>query len=79
MYTTPWQLHLGSVSRMIEVVGTTLAAVRGKVAGTGSLADRGGMIAMLVLDIQLLIGCVIFSSSARTCGAILTNFGSAMN
>ena len=52
MYTTVLALH--SWIRwiaLVAVVGTTLAALRGKVAGANSLADRWGMVAMMALDI----------------------------
>ena len=46
--------------RSIAVVGTTLAALRGKVAGANSLADRWGMVAMMALDIQMLLGLLLY-------------------
>src|SRR5947209_18422164 len=57
MYTTLLALH--SWIRwiaLVAAVGTTLAALRGKTDGPRSLADRWGMIAMMVLDTQLLLG-----------------------
>jgi hypothetical protein len=79
MYTTLLAVH--SWIRwiaLIAVVGTTLAAVRGKVAGPGSLADRWGMVAMMVLDIQLLLGLLLYFVVSPNMRAILDNFGGAM-
>ena len=79
MYTTLLAVH--SWIRwiaLIAVVGTTLAAVRGKVAGSGSLADRWGMAAMMALDIQLLLGLLLYFVVSPNMKAILENFGGAM-
>jgi hypothetical protein len=63
---------------LIAVVGTTLAAVRGKVSGSDSLADRWGMAAMTALDIQLLLGLLLYFVVSPNMRAILDNFGAAM-
>ena len=63
---------------LIAAVGTTLAAVRGKVAGSDSLADRWGMIAMMMLDIQLLLGLLLYFVVSPNMAAILADFGGAM-
>src|SRR3954447_2996613 len=79
MYTTVLTLH--SWVRwiaLIAVVGTTLAALRGKVAGANSLADRWGMIAMMVLDTQMLLGLLLYFVFSPNMKAILDNFGGAM-
>ena len=79
MYTTVLALH--SWIRwiaLIVAVGTTLAALRGKVEGSRSLADRWGMIAMMVLDIQLLLGLLLYFVVSPNMKAILDNFGGAM-
>src|SRR3954464_13806356 len=79
MYTTLLAVH--SWVRwlaLIAVVGTTLAAVRGKVAGASSLADRWGMIAMMVLDTQLLLGLLLYFVVSPNMKAILDNFGASM-
>src|SRR3954453_11358709 len=79
MYTTLLAVH--SWVRwlaLIAVVGTTLAAVRGKVAGASSLADRWGMVAMMALDIQLLLGLLLYFVVSPNMKAILDNFGGAM-
>lgn len=79
MYTTVLAVH--SWVRwiaLIAAVGTTTAALRGKVAGSSSLADRWGMIAMMVLDIQLLLGLLLYFAISPSMRAILDNFGAAM-
>ena len=79
MYTTVLAVH--SWVRwiaLIAVVGTTLAAVRGKVGGIDSLADRWGMVAMMALDIQMLLGLLLYFVVSPNMKAILDNFGGAM-
>jgi hypothetical protein len=79
MYTTVLAIH--SWVRwvaLIAVVGTALAALRGKVEGPASLADRWGMVAMMALDIQLLLGLLLYVGVSPTRKAILDNFGGAM-
>src|SRR4249920_3901679 len=79
MYTTLLALH--SWIRwiaLIAAVGTTLAALRGKVAGANSLADRWGMVAMMVLDTQMLLGLLLYFVLSPNTKAILENFGAAM-
>jgi hypothetical protein len=79
MYTTVLAIH--SWVRwiaLIAVVGTALAALRGKVAGPRSLADRWGMVAMMALDIQLLLGLLLYFVLSPNMSAILANMGGAM-
>jgi hypothetical protein len=79
MYTTLLVLH--SWIRwiaLIAVVGATLAAIRGKVSGSDSLADRWGMAAMMALDIQLLLGLLLYFVVSPNMREILNNFGGAM-
>jgi hypothetical protein len=79
MYTTVLAIH--SWVRwiaLIAVVGTALAALRGKVSGPNSLADRWGMAAMMALDIQLLLGLLLYFVVSPNMKAILENFGGAM-
>jgi hypothetical protein len=79
MYTTVLALH--SWVRwiaLIAAVGTTMAALRGKVEGSNSLADRWGMVAMMVLDTQLLLGLLLYLVISPNMRAILDNFGGAM-
>ena len=79
MYTTLLVLH--SWIRwiaLVAVVGTTLAAIRGKVSGSDSLADRWGMVAMTALDLQLLLGLLLYFVVSPNMRTILDNFGAAM-
>lgn len=79
MYTTVLALH--SWVRwiaLIAVVGTALAALRGRVSGANSLADRWGLAAMMALDIQLLLGLLLYFVVSPNMSAILENFGGAM-
>lgn len=79
MYTIVLALH--SWVRwiaLIAAVGTTLAALRGKVTGPDSLADRWGMVAMMVLDTQLLLGLLLYFVLSPNMAAIMDNFGGAM-
>ena len=79
MYTTLLALH--SWIRwiaLIAVVGTALAALRGKVEGPTSLADRWGMVAMMALDLQLLIGLVLYFVVSPNMKPILDNFATSM-
>jgi heme A synthase len=63
---------------LVAAVGTTLAALRGKVEGSPSLADRWGMIAIMVLDTQLLLGLLLYFVVSPNMKAILDNFGASM-
>ena len=63
---------------LVAAVGTTLAALRGKVEGPQSLADRWGMVAMMVLDTQLLLGLLLYFVVSPNMKPILENFGGAM-
>ena len=79
MYTTLLVLH--SWIRwiaLVAAVGTTLAALRGKTDGPQSLADRWGMIAMMVLDTQMLLGLLLYFVFSPNMKAILDNFGASM-
>jgi hypothetical protein len=79
MYTTVLLLH--SWIRwiaLVAVVGATLAAVRGKVGGTTSLADRWGLAAVTTLDIQLLLGLILYFVVSPNMLEIRAHFGEAM-
>jgi hypothetical protein len=79
MYTTILALHswIRWVA-LVAVVGTALAALRGKVEGPRSLADRWGMIAMMALDLQLLLGLLFYFVVSPNMKEILANFGTSM-
>jgi hypothetical protein len=75
MYATVLFLH--SWIRWIALVasvGTILAALRRQDATT----DRWGMIAMMALDIQMLIGLLLYLAISPNMREILAHFGDAM-
>src|SRR5690349_12738378 len=79
MYTTVLLLH--SWIRWIALVacvGVTLAALRGKVEGERSIADRWGMAAMMALDVQMLLGLLLYFGLSPTMREILNHFGDSM-
>ena len=79
MYTTVLLLH--SWIRWIALVacvGVTLAALRGKVEGDKSIADRWGLVAMTALDLQMLLGLVLYLGLSPTMQEILNHFGESM-
>jgi hypothetical protein len=79
MYTTVLALH--SWIRWIALVagvGVTLAAVRGKVQGESSIADRWAMVAMMALDIQMLVGLILYLGLSPNMQEILNHFGESM-
>jgi len=79
MYTTVLLLH--SWIRWIALVagvGVTLAAVRGKVNGESSIADRWAMAAMMALDLQMLIGLILYLGLSPNMQEILNHFGESM-
>jgi hypothetical protein len=79
MYTTVLTLH--SWIRWIALVagvGVTLAALRGKVEGDSSIADRWAMVAMMALDIQMLIGLILYFGLSPNMQEILNHFGESM-
>jgi len=72
MYTTILTLH--SWLRWVALlagVAATFAALRGK-------ADRPGLIFMIVLDIQMLLGLVMYLAVSPVMEAIRADFGAAM-
>jgi heme A synthase len=79
MYTTVLTIH--SWVRwlaLIAAVGATFAAVRGKVQGTDSLADRWGLFAMMAVDIQMLLGLILYLVVSPNMQEIRAHFGEAM-
>jgi len=59
---------------LIAVVGTVLAAFRRKEA----VAERWGSIAMMSLDLQMLIGLLLYFVISPNMREILANFGASM-
>ena len=79
MYTTVLTLH--SWIRWVALVagvGVTLAALRGKVQGESSIADRWAMVAMMALDIQMLVGLILYLGLSPNMQEILNHFGESM-
>jgi hypothetical protein len=79
MYTTVLIFHswLRWVA-LIAVFGVVLAAIRGKVEGTQSISDRWGMVAMMALDLQLLLGLILYFVVSPNMQEIRAHFGEAM-
>ncbi|HEV3060726.1 MAG TPA: hypothetical protein VGY48_20950 [Vicinamibacterales bacterium] len=59
---------------LVASVGTVLAALRRQDATT----DRWAMIAMMALDIQMLIGLILYLGLSHNMSEILAHFGDAM-
>ncbi len=79
MYTTVLLLHswIRWVA-LVACVGVTLAALRGKVVGEKSIADRWGLVAMMSLDLQMLLGLVLYLGLSPNMQEILNHFGESM-
>jgi hypothetical protein len=79
MYTTLLIIHswLRWIA-LIAAVGATFAAVRGQVQGERSVADRWGLVAMMTLDIQLLLGLLLYLVVSPNMQEIRAHFGEAM-
>ncbi len=79
MYTTVLLLHswIRWVA-LVACVGVTLAALRGKVEGQKSIADRWGLVAMMTLDLQMLLGLVLYLGLSPNMQEILNHFGESM-
>src|SRR3954462_4089885 len=79
MYTTVLMIH--SWIRWVALVagiGATFAAVRGQVQGERSLADRSRLVAMMALDIQMLLGLLLYLAVSPNMQEIRAHFGEAM-
>jgi hypothetical protein len=80
MYTTILMLH--SWLRWVALlagVAATIAAVRDStVPPAPGPADKWGLVLMIALDIQLLLGLVMYLAVSPTMEAIRANFGAAM-
>jgi hypothetical protein len=63
---------------LVAGVGATLAALRGKTDGERSLADRWGLVMMMTLDLQLLLGLVLYLALSPNMQEILNHFGASM-
>jgi heme A synthase len=63
---------------LIAVFGVLFAAIRGKVQGSQSIADRWGLFAMLALDLQMLLGLLLYLVVSPNMAEIRAHFGEAM-
>ncbi len=79
MYTIVLALH--SYIRwiaLVATVGVTFAALRGQVHSDNSVADRWGMFAITTLDIQMLLGLLLYLALSPFMKPILSNFAASM-
>jgi uncharacterized membrane protein len=79
MYTIVLAIH--SWVRWLALVagiGATLAALMGRVQSENSPADRWGLFLMMALDIQMLLGLLLYLVLSPNMAPILENFGAAM-
>jgi len=63
---------------LVSAFGATLAVIRNQVAGDRSLADRWGMILMMALDTQMLLGLLLYLMVSPNMEQIRANFPAAM-
>ena len=63
---------------LVAAVGTTFAALRGQVGTSNSVADRWGMFTVTALDLQMLLGLILYLALSPNMAPILANFGAAM-
>ena len=63
---------------LVTAFGATLAVVRNQVEGDRSLADRWGMMLMMALDTQMLVGLILYLAVSPNMEQIRANFPAAM-
>lgn len=63
---------------LVAGIGATLAALMGRVQSENSPADRWGLFLMMALDIQMLLGLMLYLVVSPNMAPILENFGAAM-
>jgi uncharacterized membrane protein YbhN (UPF0104 family) len=63
---------------LVAVIGAAFAAMRNQVAGSQSTADRWGLIAMMALDIQMLLGLMLYLALSPFTAEAMKDFGAAM-
>jgi hypothetical protein len=79
MYSTVLLVH--SWLRWIAIVaavGTTLAAFGNRTRGVNSPADRWGLAAMMALDLQMLVGLILYFALSPFTARALEDFSAAM-
>ena len=76
---TSWLFTRGSGGwRSSPPSGRRFAALRGQVGGDNSVADRWGLFAVTALDLQMLLGLILYLALSPNMRPILDNFGGAM-
>jgi hypothetical protein len=63
---------------LIAGVGATLAALRNDSGNTNSAADRWGMIMVTALDLQMLLGLILYFALSPFTVQAMQDFGAAM-
>jgi hypothetical protein len=63
---------------LVAAFGATLAVFRGQVEGDRSLADRWGLMLMMGLDLQMLLGLIMYLAVSPNMEQIRANFPDAM-
>ena len=63
---------------LVAGVGTAFAAVMGRVQTENSAADRWGLFAMMALDIQMLLGLLLYLVVSPNMAEIRAHFSEAM-
>lgn len=63
---------------ILTAVGATLAALRNQTRGDNSLADRWGLFAIMVLDLQMLVGLILYLVLSPFTTQAFTDFSAAM-
>jgi hypothetical protein len=64
---------------LVAAVGVTLAALRDQVAGERSVADRWGLVAMMALDLQMLLGLLLYFALSPFTTEALKNMSATMS
>jgi len=79
MYTTVLTIH--SWLRWIAIiagVGATLAALRNTSRTDDAVADRWGLFMMMAVDIQMLVGLILYLALSPFTAQAMQDFGAAM-
>lgn len=64
---------------LVAAVGATFAALRNQVEGDRSLADRWGLVLMMALDVQMLLGLLLYFALSPFTTQALRDFSAAMH
>jgi heme A synthase len=62
----------------VTAVGATLAAFRHRTYGSNSAADRWSLFAMMALDVQMLVGLILYFALSPFTSQALDDFSAAM-